>query len=204
MSVDVTIDDRLRALAADAARQTNADGGTTRSSRGPSRASLRRLPPSSGYLSLVTFQRKLLFGFSLMVLPALLVGAEAIRSNVLERRALTGAGREHGAHAHLRRARDRHVRPDRAHLARPERPRSHRPEGVPAHRGGRRLLAGPLARRAQARGDGARRRGARASSARSSPCPTASSGWRTPAGARRPTGSPSASSRAGCSPRSPR
>ena len=29
----------------------------------------------------VTFQRKLLFGFSLMVLPALLVGAEAIRSN---------------------------------------------------------------------------------------------------------------------------
>ena len=36
----------------------------------------------------MTFQRKLLFGFLLMVLPALLVGAEAIRSNVLERRAL--------------------------------------------------------------------------------------------------------------------
>jgi signal transduction histidine kinase len=41
----------------------------------------------------VTFQRKLLFGFLLMVLPALLVGAEAIRSNVLERRALEALGR---------------------------------------------------------------------------------------------------------------
>jgi signal transduction histidine kinase len=40
----------------------------------------------------VTFQRKLLFGFSLMVLPALLIGAEAIRSNVLERRALEALG----------------------------------------------------------------------------------------------------------------
>jgi signal transduction histidine kinase len=40
----------------------------------------------------VTFQRKLLLGFSLMVLPALLVGAEAIRSNVLERRALEALG----------------------------------------------------------------------------------------------------------------
>jgi signal transduction histidine kinase len=40
----------------------------------------------------VTFQRKLLFGFSLMVLPALLVGAEAIRSNALERRALQALG----------------------------------------------------------------------------------------------------------------
>jgi signal transduction histidine kinase len=40
----------------------------------------------------VTFQSKLLFGFSLMVLPALLVGAEAIRSNALERRALTALG----------------------------------------------------------------------------------------------------------------
>ena len=40
----------------------------------------------------MTFQRKLLFGFSLMVLPALLVGAEAIRSNVLERRALQALG----------------------------------------------------------------------------------------------------------------
>ena len=40
----------------------------------------------------MTFQRKLLFGFSLMALPALLVGAEAIRSNTLERRALTALG----------------------------------------------------------------------------------------------------------------
>ncbi len=40
----------------------------------------------------MTFQRKLLFGFSLMVLPTLLVGAEAIRSNALERRALTALG----------------------------------------------------------------------------------------------------------------
>ena len=41
----------------------------------------------------MTFQRKLLFGFLLMVLPALLVGAEAIRSNVLERRALEALGK---------------------------------------------------------------------------------------------------------------
>jgi signal transduction histidine kinase len=40
----------------------------------------------------VTFQRKLLLGFSLMVLPALLIGAEAIRSNLLERRALAALG----------------------------------------------------------------------------------------------------------------
>ncbi len=40
----------------------------------------------------MTFQRKLLLGFSLMVLPALLVGAEAIRSNLLERRALRVLG----------------------------------------------------------------------------------------------------------------
>jgi two-component system, NtrC family, sensor kinase len=40
----------------------------------------------------VTFQRKLLLGFSLMVLPALLVGVEAIRSNLLERRALEALG----------------------------------------------------------------------------------------------------------------
>jgi signal transduction histidine kinase len=40
----------------------------------------------------VTFQRKLLLGFSLMVLPALLVGGEAIRSNLLERRALQALG----------------------------------------------------------------------------------------------------------------
>ena len=40
----------------------------------------------------MTFQRKLLLGFSLMVLPALLVGAGAIRSNMLERRALQALG----------------------------------------------------------------------------------------------------------------
>jgi signal transduction histidine kinase len=40
----------------------------------------------------VTFQRKLLLGFSLMVLPALLIGAEAIRSNLQERRALEALG----------------------------------------------------------------------------------------------------------------
>jgi signal transduction histidine kinase len=40
----------------------------------------------------MTFQRKLLLGFSLMALPALLVGAEAIRSNALERRALEVLG----------------------------------------------------------------------------------------------------------------
>jgi signal transduction histidine kinase len=40
----------------------------------------------------VTFQRKLLLGFSLMVVPALVVGAAAIRSNVLERRALQALG----------------------------------------------------------------------------------------------------------------
>ncbi len=44
------------------------------------------------YVSEVTFQRKLLLGFSLMVLPALLIGAEAIRSNLLERRALQALG----------------------------------------------------------------------------------------------------------------
>ena len=40
----------------------------------------------------MTFQRKLLLGFSIMVLPALVVGAEAIRSNLLERRALQALG----------------------------------------------------------------------------------------------------------------
>ena len=40
----------------------------------------------------MTFQRKLRLGFSLMVLPALLVGAEAIRTNILERRALEALG----------------------------------------------------------------------------------------------------------------
>ncbi len=40
----------------------------------------------------MTFQRKLLLGFLLMVLPVLLVGVEAIRSNALERRALEALG----------------------------------------------------------------------------------------------------------------
>ena len=40
----------------------------------------------------MTFQRKLLLGVSGMVLPALLVGAEAIRSNALERHALEALG----------------------------------------------------------------------------------------------------------------
>jgi signal transduction histidine kinase len=41
----------------------------------------------------VTFQRKLLLSFSLMALPTLLVGAAALRSNMLERRALQALGR---------------------------------------------------------------------------------------------------------------
>jgi len=41
----------------------------------------------------MTFQRKLLLAFSLMALPTLLVGAAAIHSNVLERRALEALGR---------------------------------------------------------------------------------------------------------------
>jgi signal transduction histidine kinase len=40
----------------------------------------------------VTFQRKLLLGFSLMVVPALVVSAGAIRSNMLERKALQALG----------------------------------------------------------------------------------------------------------------
>lgn len=40
----------------------------------------------------MTFRRKLLLGVSLMVLPALLIGAEAIRSNALEQRALEALG----------------------------------------------------------------------------------------------------------------
>ena len=40
----------------------------------------------------MTFQRKMLFGFSLMVLPAVLIGVEAIRTNVLERDALQMLG----------------------------------------------------------------------------------------------------------------
>jgi len=41
----------------------------------------------------VTLQRKLLLGFSLMVLPALLVGLHAIRTNAREQEALEGLGR---------------------------------------------------------------------------------------------------------------
>jgi signal transduction histidine kinase len=40
----------------------------------------------------VTFQRKLLLGFSLMSLPALLIAGEALRTNALERRALQTLG----------------------------------------------------------------------------------------------------------------
>ena len=141
----------------------------------------------------MTFQRKLLFGFSLMVLPALLVGAEAIRSNALERRALTALGESMArtrTYAELETAMF-----DQSELiwrylsgldptARQE---------FQLNGAGRGLLAGPLARRAQARGDTRWPTASRASSARSSPSPTASSGSKTPAGARRPTGWRSAS-----------
>lgn len=40
----------------------------------------------------MTVRRKLLVGFALMVIPALLIGAEAIRTNVQERRALQALG----------------------------------------------------------------------------------------------------------------
>ncbi|HZS58702.1 MAG TPA: ATP-binding protein [Gemmatimonadaceae bacterium] len=40
----------------------------------------------------MTFQRKLLLGFSLMAVPALLIAAEAIRTNGLERKALNALG----------------------------------------------------------------------------------------------------------------
>ena len=40
----------------------------------------------------MTVQRRLLLGFSLMVLPVLLVGVQAVRSNALERRALEALG----------------------------------------------------------------------------------------------------------------
>lgn len=40
----------------------------------------------------MTVRRKLLLGFALMVIPALLIGGEAIRTNVLERRALQALG----------------------------------------------------------------------------------------------------------------
>src|SRR5918993_1844842 len=50
------------------------------------------MPRFFTYVCQVTFQRKLLLAFSLMVLPALLVGTEAIRSNALERRALQALG----------------------------------------------------------------------------------------------------------------
>jgi signal transduction histidine kinase len=44
----------------------------------------------------MTFQRKLLLGFSLMALPALLVAGEAIRTNLLERAALQALGEDLG------------------------------------------------------------------------------------------------------------
>lgn len=40
----------------------------------------------------MTFQRRLVLGFALMALPVILIGAEAIRSNLLERRALEALG----------------------------------------------------------------------------------------------------------------
>ncbi len=40
----------------------------------------------------MTFQQKLFLGFGMMVLPVMLVGAQAIRSNVLERKALEALG----------------------------------------------------------------------------------------------------------------
>ncbi len=52
--------------------------------------------PGACSFSSVTFQRKLLLGVSLMVLPALLIGAEAIRSNALEQRALETLGERLG------------------------------------------------------------------------------------------------------------
>lgn len=44
----------------------------------------------------MTFQRKLLFGVSLLVLPAVLIGVEAIRNNALEQRALKTLGERLG------------------------------------------------------------------------------------------------------------
>lgn len=44
----------------------------------------------------MTFQRKLLLGVSLMVLPALLIGVQAIRGNALERRAIEALGERLG------------------------------------------------------------------------------------------------------------
>ena len=181
------------------------DGAATRGSRVSDAHPGTCDPSDRGMLCSVTFQRKLLFGFSLMVLPALLVGAEAIRSNALERRALTGAGREHGAHPHLRRAGDRDVRPERAGLALSQRARSDRPPGVHADRPGGGLLAGSLARRSSGR---RRWRWPMASAGiQRQIVAVADSVFRS--GRRGPprggaTGSPSASSRAGCSPRSPR
>lgn len=61
-------------------RLTNGDGGSSvRDSH-----DTRRHP--------VTFQQKLFLGFGLMVLPVMLVGAQAIRSNALERKALENLG----------------------------------------------------------------------------------------------------------------
>jgi len=50
-------------------------------------------PPERGrYKSRMRFQRKLLLGFSLMVLPVLLISAEAIWNNREERQALRALG----------------------------------------------------------------------------------------------------------------
>jgi signal transduction histidine kinase len=40
----------------------------------------------------MTFQRRMVFGFALMALPVILIGAVAVRSNLLERRALEALG----------------------------------------------------------------------------------------------------------------
>ena len=89
----------------------------------------------------VTFQRKLLFGFSLMVLPALLVGAEAIRSNHLERRALDALGQSMArtrTYAELETAMFDQSEVD---LALSERTGFHRPARSSARRRGGGLLA---------------------------------------------------------------
>ena len=50
-----------------------------------------------------------------MVLPALLIGVEAIRTNIPRARRTPNARAEHGAHAHVRGARDGDVQPERDH-----------------------------------------------------------------------------------------
>ena len=161
-------------------------------------------PSLPSYLCPVTFQRKLLFGFSLMVLPALLVGAEAIRSNALERRALTALGESMARTRTYAELETAMFDQTRAGLALPERARCDGAAGVHADRPGGGLLAGALAGGAEAGGDGAgRRRGA-------DPAPDRRGvGQRVPSGRRGParrglSARRSASSRAGSSRRSPR